>query len=170
MIEMGMTKLRFALSSSLAAALLLGGAVLADDPNAPPAPTGESAAESLPPDTKLAKIEAYPPSIELASKFAYRQLLLTGVTDEGARIDVTRVAQLASPGQAANVVAVSSNRLVRAAADGSGELKFELAGQSVSVPVKVSGAAGDYTPSFVRDVMPTMSKLGCNAGTCHGSA
>ena len=23
--------------------------------------------------------------------------------------------------------------------------------------------------SFVRDVMPSMSKLGCNAGTCHGS-
>jgi hypothetical protein len=170
MFEMGMTTLRFAIVSSLAIVLLLGRTARADDPNAPPAPTGESAAESLPPGTKLAKIEAYPPTVELASKFAYRQLLLTGVTDEGARIDVTRLAGLTSPGQAANVVAVSSNRLVRAAADGSGELKFELAGQSVSVPVKVSGAASDYTPSFVRDVMPTMSKLGCNAGTCHGAA
>ena len=24
--------------------------------------------------------------------------------------------------------------------------------------------------SFVRDVMPVLSKLGCNAGTCHGAA
>ncbi|MEX0977652.1 MAG: DUF1549 domain-containing protein, partial [Pirellulales bacterium] len=29
--------------------------------------------------------------------------------------------------------------------------------------------AAQYDPSFVRDVMPAMSKLGCNAGTCHGS-
>src|SRR5207237_6967679 len=27
-----------------------------------------------------------------------------------------------------------------------------------------------YQVSFVRDVMPAMSKLGCNAGTCHGAA
>jgi len=26
-----------------------------------------------------------------------------------------------------------------------------------------------YEPSFVRDIMPALSKLGCNAGTCHGS-
>ena len=110
--------LRFAFILSLAVAQFVGtyGAVRADDPGAPPAPTGESAAEALPPGTKLAKIEAYPPSLELAGKFAYRQLLLTGVTAEGARIDVTRLAQLASPGQAANVISVSSNRLARAAA------------------------------------------------------
>jgi hypothetical protein len=33
----------------------------------------------------------------------------------------------------------------------------------------VSGFAADYAVSFVRDVMPTLSKMGCNAGTCHGA-
>src|SRR5262249_29893317 len=36
--------------------------------------------------------------------------------------------------------------------------------------VKVTGQKEPYKVSFVRDVMPTMSRMGCNAGTCHGSA
>ena len=37
------------------------------------------------------------------------------------------------------------------------------------MPLTVSGQSADYNPSFVRDVMPALSKMGCNAGTCHGS-
>src|SRR5262249_40403106 len=37
------------------------------------------------------------------------------------------------------------------------------------IPVTVSGQRDPFEVNFVRDVMPTMSKLGCNAGTCHGS-
>ena len=51
-----------------------------------------------------------------------------------------------------------------------GQIRFTLDGQTVTVPVQVSGQKQPYEVSFVRDVMPTMSKLGCNAGTCHGSA
>ena len=35
--------------------------------------------------------------------------------------------------------------------------------------VKVAGLGTPYSVSFVRDVMPTLGKMGCNAGTCHGS-
>src|SRR5436190_1921893 len=56
-----------------------------------------------------------------------------------------------------------------ARAEGSGQVNFTLGGQSVSVAVKVSGQKEKYPVSFVRDVMPAMSKLGCNAGTCHGA-
>jgi len=40
----------------------------------------------------------------------------------------------------------------------------------IPVPVKVSGQKGKHEVSFVRDVMPALSKMGCNAGTCHGAA
>jgi hypothetical protein len=149
---------------------VLQGSAHADDPNAPPAPTSEQTAESLSVGTTLTKIEAYPSSIELSNKFDYRQILLTGTTAAGDRIDLTRIAQRWVPLGAASAVSMSPNGLVRASADGQTELKFELAGQSVTIPVTVSGVSSDYKPSFVRDVMPTLSKLGCNAGTCHGSA
>src|SRR5207302_9480193 len=50
-----------------------------------------------------------------------------------------------------------------------GQVRFSLGGRDVRVPVKVSGLKAKYPVSFVRDVMPAMSKLGCNAGTCHGA-
>jgi len=45
-----------------------------------------------------------------------------------------------------------------------------VGGQTVVVPVKVSGQKEKFEVSFVRDVMPVISKIGCNAGTCHGAA
>jgi uncharacterized protein DUF1549/uncharacterized protein DUF1553 len=124
------------------------------------------AQEKLPPNTKLTKIEAFPTAIDLAHPFAYRQVLLTGTFDNGERVDVTRLAKVEAP---ANLVTVSDRGLVRPTADGSGQLKFTVEGQSVAIPVQVSGQKAKYDVSFVRDVMPVMSKVGCNAGTCHGS-
>ena len=49
-------------------------------------------------------------------------------------------------------------------------LELGLAGKTVAVPVTVSGAKTRARVDFVHDVAPVLSKLGCNAGTCHGSA
>src|SRR5262249_1786627 len=68
-----------------------------------------------------------------------------------------------------NLVSLSPAGLVRPAVDGRGELRFLVAGHSVTVPVTVSGQKQKHDVSFVRDVMPTLSKVGCNAGTCHGA-
>lgn len=123
--------------------------------------------EKLPPGAKVVRLQAQPAAITLGYPYAYRQLVLTAELAAGDRVDVTRLAKLEKP---AGVVNVSERGLVRPVADGSGTLRFALEGQSVSVPVTVTGQKGAYAVSFVRDVMPTMSKLGCNAGTCHGSA
>ena len=52
---------------------------------------------------------------------------------------------------------------------GDGTVFVSAAGQTVILPVTVESAD---TPDvrFVRDVEPLIAKLGCNAGTCHGSA
>src|SRR5207247_868441 len=70
----------------------------------------------------------------------------------------------------ANLVKISETGLARPVADGSGQLKITLADQTLQIPVQVAGQKAKYDVSFVRDVMPSMSKVGCNAGTCHGSA
>ncbi len=133
--------------------------------SAAPAP---AAKETLPPGFKLASIEAQPATIDLQNRFDYRQLLLTATLAGGEKLDVTRMAELSQP--ANGVVEISSTGMARPKADGKGELRFSLAGQSVAIPVTVAGFGADYQVSFVRDVMPTISKIGCNAGTCHGSA
>ncbi len=116
---------------------------------------------------KIVGIESAPATIDLHNRFEYRQLVIMGKLESGGQVDVSRLVTLEKP---LDFVDVSVNRMVRPKADGKGELRFSYAGQSVTVPVTVSGFAADYPVSFVRDVMPTLSKVGCNAGTCHGSA
>ena len=59
--------------------------------------------------------------------------------------------------------------LVRPKADGEEQLTFNFGQFSVNLPVKVAGAEVARPSSFVQDVQPAFSKMGCNAGTCHGS-
>src|SRR5260370_1111269 len=124
------------------------------------------AKESLPPGAKVVRLEASPASIALKHPYDYRQVLLTAVLETGDRLDATRMAKIEIPA----AVKLSPAGQVRPVADGSGELKVSLAGQSVAIPVTVAGQKVKHDVSFVRDVMPTLSKLGCNAGTCHGAA
>lgn len=123
--------------------------------------------EQLPPGRSVVRIEALPASVQLKHPYDYAQLLLTAELDSGERVDVTRMAQLESPAAVANV---SPTGMLRPQADGAAELKFTAGGQTVAVPVTVSGQKEPFAVSFVRDVQPTLSKMGCNAGTCHGSA
>jgi hypothetical protein len=124
------------------------------------------APEKLPAGAKLAKIEAQPARVELKHPYDYAQLVLTGVLASGERLDVTRMARLEAPG---GLVKISPTGLVRPAGDGEGVLKVRLESAGLDVPVKVTGQKEKYKVSFVRDVMPALSRLGCNAGTCHGA-
>src|SRR6185295_6117878 len=45
----------------------------------------------------------------------------------------------------------------------------KLGDQAAMIPVEVSGVAAEFHPDFIRDVAPVLSRVGCNAGTCHGS-
>jgi hypothetical protein len=124
------------------------------------------AQEKLPPGTRLMRLEVQPAAISLKHPYAYNQLLVTAQLDSGDRIDVTRMVQIDKPAQ---VIKVTPAGLVRPTADGNGQIKIAMDGQSVTVPVIVSGLKEVYPVSFVRDVMPALGKMGCNAGTCHGA-
>ncbi len=124
------------------------------------------AQEKLPPGAKLIKIEAQPSSLTFSGRFEYAQVLLFGQLDTGERVDVTRQA-IVKPSA---VVTVNPAGQVRPTTDGEGKIEFTVAGQTAVVVVKVSGVKATPQVSFVKDVMPVMSKLGCNAGTCHGAA
>lgn len=124
------------------------------------------AQEALPANVKIVALVANPPGVRLQNKYDYTQLLLTARTADGGELDVTR---LAKPELVPSQVAVSARGVVTAKADGAAELVFSLADQTVKIPVEVTGASADFHVNYIRDVMPAVSKMGCNAGTCHGS-
>ena len=122
--------------------------------------------ETLPSGTTVASIEVIPPQIHLLGNIGYTQMLITGILNTGDRVDLTRMAKFQIAG---NVATVSPQGRVRTVADGQGALAIEVAGQKATIPVTVTGIAAHSPVSFVRDVAPVLSKVGCNAGTCHGS-
>ena len=69
-----------------------------------------------------------------------------------------------------DLVDVSRSGLVRPKKDGKATLTVKLAGQSASIPVTVTGSNAVTHVDFIHDVAPVLSRLGCNQGTCHGSA
>ena len=144
---------------NILATLLLFGATLPLHAEATPA-------EKLPPGAKVVALDVTPKSATLTGAYAYAQLVVTAKLDSGDLADVTRLATWAAPAG----VKVSAAGQVRPVSDGTGEVTASFGGQSVRVPVTVAGFKQAKPVSFVKDVQPVLSKLGCNAGTCHGSA
>jgi hypothetical protein len=124
------------------------------------------AGEGLPEGAAVATLKAFPAEISLKDRFSYAQVIVTAELVTGEQLDVTRIAKTEAVD---GVVQVAPSGRVRPVADGSGAVTFTLNGQSASVSVSVTGQTEKVDVSFVRDVMPVLSKAGCNAGTCHGA-
>ncbi len=107
------------------------------------------------------------PAIELANRFDYVQIVVIGKLDTGDTIDLTRnvQAELSAP-----VARISPAGVLTPMADGPAVLKLTAGGQTAEVPVTVRGMGVEFNVDFVHDVAPVLSRMGCNAGTCHGSA
>ncbi len=122
--------------------------------------------ENLPEGTSLTALHVEPEAVQLNSDFDYVQLLVSGLLDTDDTVDVTRMSQFSLEG---DVAQVSSSGRLTAVKDGTGTLVISLGDQVLRVPVAVQGTASDKPISYVQDVMPVVSALGCNAGTCHGA-
>lgn len=124
-------------------------------------------AESLPEGAKITALAIQPAQITLGHQYDNAQLIVTATLAGGDAVDVTRMASFAFNQP---VALVSRRGVVHPIADGAGELKIELQGQSASIPVTVQGMERPYRPDYIRDIAPVMARLGCNQGTCHGAA
>ncbi|KZS01415.1 Uncharacterized protein APZ42_001939, partial [Daphnia magna] len=69
-----------------------------------------------------------------------------------------------------SVVTISAAGLIAPLKDGSTEVLVTDGAVRLSVPVMVSGIADPVPVSFHQDVIPILSKAGCNSGGCHGKA
>lgn len=119
------------------------------------------------PTEKLVALRAFPPQLVFESSFESAQILVTGTLESGVDIDKTRALKLV---RGADLVEVDEFGLARPIANGSGELEIQIGDLSVTIPVTVSNLEQTYHPSFIRDVQPVLSRIGCNSGACHGSA
>ncbi len=139
----------------------------ASRPAADPVP-----APKLPAGARVRSLAVRPAAVELADRFAYSQLQVMARLTNGDAVDVTNAVtplSVSAREGPAPVAGVDRSGLVTPKAEGRATLRLAYAGHTASVPVTVRGLTGQQQVSFVRDVQPALSKLGCNAGTCHGA-
>ncbi len=119
-----------------------------------------------PPLPAIQSLKLQPESLTLKDGRDERRILVWGKTDGDKLIDLTSRAVLKS--ECTNVEVDALGYICPKAA-GKGEVSVTALGQTTKLSVNVEAATLPPV-RFVRDVEPLLSKAGCNAGTCHGSA
>lgn len=119
------------------------------------------------PRPRIDSLAVEPVSIVLNGSNRQQQLLVTGTTHTGHKVDVTRLCSFApSDSQIVSVIQAT----VQGKRDGKAKVVVRYGHLSFEVSVEVRGFA-DYPPvHFANDVVPLFSKHGCNSGGCHGKA
>jgi hypothetical protein len=116
----------------------------------------------------IVAIDVDPPVIRLDGPGATYTLLVTGKTASGTRVDLTRSARYrVMDGKLATVAETGT---VRARADGTTRLVIEAAGRTRTVDVRTTHATAPRAFHFENDIVPLLSRFGCNSAGCHGNA
>src|SRR4026207_2293049 len=116
------------------------------------------------PAVKALRLE--PSSLALKDARDERRVLVLGKLDGDKWIDLTSEAKLRSD---AAFIKIDPAGYIRGTEKGTADVVVSAGGLETKLSVKVEDAVA-HPMRFVRDVEPVISKAGCNAGTCHGSA
>lgn len=108
----------------------------------------------------------YPPSVHLHGQGARQQTLLTEEVNGQAVRAEKQGKQLKS--SRPDVVRIDEEGGLVAVKDGTATITFQGA-PNESIQVTVSGAGQPAEPGFTLDVVPILTRLGCNTGACHGA-
>ncbi|MCC2668016.1 MAG: domain, G-beta repeat, partial [Armatimonadetes bacterium] len=105
-----------------------------------------------------------PSVLQLAGAGSSEKVFVTATLGTGLRKDVTGSATLTARG---GVVRVAPGT-VQALRDGQAMVEVTYGGRKTQLPVTI--AARTRPVSFQYDVLPIMSRAGCNQGSCHGNS
>lgn len=126
-----------------------------------------SAALAAPSAPRIVRLQVTPASVTLAGPRATQRLLVTALLADGTRRDVTDRAKFFA--SAPRIATVTADGEVRAVADGQAAVLAAWGGQKARVAVATRRTGQPVVYSFIEDVVPTLSRLGCSQGACHGA-
>jgi hypothetical protein len=111
-------------------------------------------------------ITVQPGVIELRHQRQPIALQVLGASADGYSLDLRSQAKYASAD--AKIATVDADGWVRPIANGQTQVTVTIAGQTKTVAIKVQLPPVEPPYSFRHEVMPVLSKAGCNSGGCHG--
>lgn len=116
----------------------------------------------------VAELRVIPDRVTLESPEATEQILIVARIANGDVVDVTRTATRETA--SSSIVALSPSGRLSPLNDGEARLSFNYQGKTAELIVTVSNLASPQPVSFRRDIVPVLTKSGCNSGACHGKA
>lgn len=105
-----------------------------------------------------------PQTVILDGPEASQQLLVRG----SASIDLTHRATYQVTGP--SFIRIDKTGFIEPIAEGTTELQVSYAGQQARIKVEVKGLKNPTPVSFEQQIIPLLTKAGCNTGACHGKA
>lgn len=136
-------------------ALALSLPAIADDAPKAARPTGA-----------IQRLEIYPAKVNLGSPREEQHLGVLGEFAAGRRWDLSREAQYTSSDP--KIAVVDKIGVVRPVANGKTTITLRAGDKTASVAVEVAGQS-DVPVDFAREIVPVLTKAGCNGGACHGA-
>ena len=116
----------------------------------------------------LAKIAIFPSSISITGQRYSQRLLVEGTFTDGHQEELTSRAQIAISD--AKVAAADKDGVVTPRGDGEATVTATIQGHRATATLIVKDYSTASIWSFRNDVLPVMTKMGCNSGPCHGAA
>jgi hypothetical protein len=113
-----------------------------------------------------ARLRANPPAVELTGARDRQGLVVQAEFTDGSTRDVTAAAEMTFD----RPIATVTNGFVAPVADGDAKLRVQYSGHSATLPVMVRKANEAEPLRFRNDVLPVLTRAGCNTGKCHGAA
>jgi hypothetical protein len=133
---------------------------------ATPAPVQPVVAQSAAPAV-WQSLNVYPSLIKLSAKSDDQHVIAVATRSDGITLDVTEQVQWSFANPA---LTEFNNFVITPKADGATQLTAQWQGLSSVANLEITNSAVVRTVSFERDVMPVLTKVGCNTGSCHGAA
>ncbi len=129
---------------------------------------GESASELVtPPPRAQSTFVAYPERISLGHRLDSQDIVVQLRLPDGSTQDVS---DLASKEFAQAGIAHLNQGYVEPISNGKTLLRIKYEGNSCEIPIEVTHFDDPVKLRFRTDVLPILTKAGCNTGKCHGSA
>jgi hypothetical protein len=126
-------------------------------------------------DAVAVKLTVEPGEIVLKDPDQGVQLVVTAHLGDGTLRDATHLVHYSIDSGAAEIALLHKGRLTPTAS-GRGTLQVRLEAAPgkgalhASVPVRIELPSAERSVSFANDVIPILTKAGCNSGGCHGKA
>jgi hypothetical protein len=127
-----------------------------------------AAAQGTYPKVALTEVEILPPAISILGPRYSQRVIVEGTFADGHHEDLTAESKLSSSDP--KVVLVSTEGFAQPRGDGQATVTAVVQGHRAAAQAEVKDYSVASAWSFRNDVLPVMTKVGCNSGACHGAA